>query len=120
MIEKFRSNFEQCLGLFRQEIAGDSALLTLSTPFYGLYDPSVYEKWKLSSDLRYFEASNLLYVMKNTTSLREELKELAAEFIAEGYDAIASPDLDSKLIKEQLKLIYIILRGKLIVPADEK
>lgn len=116
MLQIFRDNFQRCLELFHLEIASDSALLALVNPFYGLYDPAVYERWKLSSDLRYFEASNLLYVMKNESALPEDMKKLAQDFIDAGYDILLSQDFSPDLIKEQLKLIYMIIRGETNTP----
>ena len=45
-----------------------------------------------------------------------ELTLLAKEFLAAGYDALPGPDFDPALIKEQLKLIYMIVRGDTNMP----
>ena len=116
MLQTFRDNFQRCLEQFRQEIAGDTSLLALLNPFYGLYDPAVYEQWKLTSDMRYFEAANLIYIMDTFHSMPSELTLLAEEFLAAGYDALPGPDFDPALIKEQLKLIYMIVRGDTNMP----
>ncbi len=112
MVQKFRENFQQCLSTYRQEIASDAFLLSLIGPFYGLTDYSVYEGWKLSSDIRYFEASNLVYCLEHTPALPEDLQQLAADFIENGYEAIRSQDFSEETVKEQIKFIYTILRGE--------
>ena len=111
MVQQFRENFQQCLSTYRQEIAGNAFLLSLIGPFYGLCDYQVYEGWKLSSDLRYFEASNIIYALKHTPSLPEDLVALADDFVAQGYDLISSQDFPEETVKEQIKFIYTIIQG---------
>lgn len=111
MVQQFRENFQKCLTTYRQEIASNVFLLSLIGPFYGLCDHNVYEGWKLSSDMRYFEASNLIYALKNTEGLPEDLVQLAEDFIAQGYDTLSSQDFPAETVKEQIKFIYTILRG---------
>jgi hypothetical protein len=112
MLQIFRENFQRCLEVFHSEIASDSKLLSLLPPFYGLHDQSVYESWKINSDLRYFEASNLIHYMAQHPGLPDDMQKLAQDFIDAGYDSLSSPDFGEDLIKEQLKLIYMILRGE--------
>ena len=119
MVQRFRECFQQCLSTYRQEIASNAFLLSLIGPFYGLCDYNVYEGWKLSSDIRYFEASNLIYALKNTEALPAELAELADDFIAQGYEALSSQDFPIETVKEQIKFIYTILQGDAIPPPAE-
>ncbi len=112
LIQNFKNNFSQCLNLFHQEIARSSDLLTLISPLYGLNDFQVYESWKLSSDIRYYEASNLIYVLKNTEGLPEDLPLLADAFVQAGFEALYSPDFDPEIVKKQIMLIYMIVRGE--------
>lgn len=109
MVQKLRQNFQKCLSTYRQEIASNAFLLSLIGPFYGLCDYNVYEGWKLSSDMRYFEASNLIYTLQNTPGLPEDLVLLAEDFLEQGYDAINSQDFPEETVKEQIKFIYTIL-----------
>ena len=121
MVQRFRECFQQCLSTYRQEIASNAFLLSLIGPFYGLCDYNVYEGWKLSSDIRYFEASNLIYALKNTEALPSELAELADDFIAQGYEALSSQDFPIETVKEQIKFIYTILQGNAITtPAENE
>ena len=121
MVQRFRECFQQCLSTYRQEIASNAFLLSLIGPFYGLCDYNVYEGWKLSSDIRYFEASNLIYALKNTEALPAELAELADDFIAQGYEALSSQDFPIETVKEQIKFIYTILQGNAITtPAENE
>ena len=119
MVQRFRECFQQCLSTYRQEIASNAFLLSLIGPFYGLCDYNVYEGWKLSSDIRYFEASNLIYALKNTESLPQELVELADDFISQGYEALSSQDFPIETVKEQIKFIYTILQGTAITAPEE-
>lgn len=119
MVQRFRECFQQCLSTYRQEIASIAFLLSLIGPFYGLCDHTVYEGWKLSSDIRYFEASNLIYALKNTESLPQELVELADDFISQGYEALSSQDFPIETVKEQIKFIYTILQGTAITAPEE-
>lgn len=112
MVQQFRENFQRCLSIYRQEIASNAFLLSLIGPFYGLCDYNVYEGWKLSSDIRYFETSNLIYALKHTESLPEDLVALADDFVAQGYDTISSPDFPEETVREQIKFIYTVLRGE--------
>lgn len=109
MKQHFLEGFQQYLSTYRQEIASDTFLLTLIPPFYGLADDATYEEWKLSNDLRYYEASNLLYELLHNESLLPCLHEFANALLEAGYDAIPSHDFDKNTIKEQIKLIYMIL-----------
>lgn len=119
MVQQFRECFQQCLGTYRQEIASNAFLLSLIGPFYGLCDYNVYEDWKLSSDLRYFEASNLIYSLKHTEALPPELAALADDFIAQGYESLSSQDFPAETVKEQIKFIYTILHGGAIASPGE-
>lgn len=112
MVQQFRDNFQKCLSTYRQEIAANAFLLSLIGPFYGLCDYSVYEGWKLSSDMRYFETSNLIYYLQNTPALPDDLIQLGNDFVTQGYDAVSSQDFAQETVKEQLKFIYTILRGE--------
>ena len=116
MVQQFRENFQKCLSIYRQEIASNAFLLSLIGPFYGLCDYNVYEDWKLSSDMRYFEASNLIYALKNTEGLPADLVKLADDFQEQGYEINSSPDFAEETVKEQIKFIYTILRGEAIIP----
>ena len=119
MVQQFRECFQQCLSTYRQEIASNAFLLSLIGPFYGLCDYNVYEGWKLSSDMRYFEASNLIYALKHTEALPEELVQLADDFMANGYDAGSSPDFPEETVREQIKFIYTSLHGETIASSSE-
>lgn len=119
MVQQFRECFQQCLSNYRQEIASNAFLLSLIGPFYGLCDYNVYENWKLSSDIRYFEASNLIYALKYTEALPAELTELADDFIAQGYECLGSQDFPMETVKEQIKFIYTILQGGVIASPGE-
>ena len=119
MVQRFRECFQQCLSTYRQEIASNAFLLSLIGPFYGLCDYNVYEGWKLSSDIRYFEVSNLIYALKHTESLPSELTELADDFIAQGYESLSSQDFAAETVKEQIKFIYTILQGHAIAASEE-
>ena len=119
MVQQFRECFQQCLSTYRQELASNAFLLSLLGPFYGLCDYNVYEGWKLSSDIRYFEASNLIYALKNTESLPPELAALADDFVAQGYESLSSQDFPVETVKEQIKFIYNILQGDAIASSDE-
>ena len=118
MVQRFRECFQQCLSTYRQEIASNAFLLSLIGPFYGLCDYNVYEGWKLSSDIRYFEASNLIYALKNTESLPPELTALADDFIVQGYESLSSQDFPIETVKEQIKFIYTILQGAAIASPE--
>ena len=119
MVQQFRECFQRCLSTYRQEIASNAFLLSLIGPFYGLCDYSVYEGWKLSSDIRYFEASNLIYSLKHTEALPAELVQLADDFVAQGYESLSSQDFPIETVKEQIKFIYTILHGEAIASPDE-
>lgn len=119
MVQRFRECFQQCLSTYRQEIASNAFLLSLIGPFYGLCDYNVYEGWKLSSDIRYFEASNLIYALKHTESLPPDLTELADDFIDQGYESLSSQDFPTETVKEQIKFIYTILQGGVIASPEE-
>lgn len=119
MVQLFRENFQKCLSTYRQEIASNAFLLSLIGPFYGLCDYNVYEDWKLSSDMRYFEASNLIYALKNTEGLPSDLIELADDFTKQGYEINSSPDFAEETVKEQIKFIYTIIRGEAIIPPED-
>lgn len=109
MKQHFREGFQQYLSTYRHEIASDAFLLTLITPFYGLADDATYEDWKLSNDMRYYEASNLLYECLNNESLLPCFRDYADSMITTGYDAIRGNDFDEETVKEQLKLIYVMI-----------
>lgn len=120
MVQRFRECFQQCLSTYRQEIASDAFLLSLIGPFYGLCDYNVYQGWKLSSDMRYFETSNLIYALKNTEGLPPELVELADDFMSQGYDLSSSADFSTDTVKEQIKFIYTILHGDALFTSAEE
>ena len=109
MKQHFQEGFQQYLSTYRQEIASDAYLLTLISPLYGLADDATYEDWKLSNDLRYYEASNLIYELQNNESLLSCLREFGDALVAAGYDAIHGHDFDEETLKAQLKMIYVML-----------
>ena len=111
MYKYFLECFQKYLSLYSTEFAADEHLLTLLVPLYGLTNISTYESWKLSSDLRYYEASNLVYRMLHDESLPGELKELGGAFLVNGCDAVpAGPGtFAEETVQGQLKLIYAML-----------
>jgi len=113
MKQHFQEGFQQYLSTYRHEIASDAFLLTLISPLYGLADDATYEDWKLSNDLRYYEASNLVFELLNNDSLLPCFREYADELVAAGYDAIHGHDWDEETVKEQLKLIYVMLNSEI-------
>ena len=108
MYDIFRQNFQQYLSLYRQELATNPFLLNVISPFYGLSDFAIYEEWKLSNDLRYYEASNIIHELTDNTSLPTYLRNLGNSFLEHGYDSIAGSDFDPDVVKEQMKLLYMM------------
>lgn len=107
MLDTFRSRFSDNLKLYRLKIASSPFLLSLIGPFYGISDHNVYDKWKLSSDMNYFEVSNLIDAMEKSPS--PSLKEMAEDLTREGYDKAPSADFNPQKVEEQLALIRAIL-----------
>lgn len=106
----FQQCFQQYLSVYSEEIAKDERLLTLIAPLYGLANHQNYENWKLSSDLRYYEASLLTYRMSHDENLPAQLRELGESLQENGYDAISSAgDFSEEIVRDQLKLIYTML-----------
>ena len=93
----------------RREISRDSYLLGLISPLYGLANRDTYMQWKLSNDMRYYEASNLIEHMLCARPLPQSLHRLAESFLADGYDAIHGADFNSRSVDDQVLLIYRIL-----------
>ena len=110
MYHLFQQYFQQYLSIYSEEIAENEYLLTLIAPLYGLTNHEYYENWKLSSDLRYFEASLLVYRMVHDPSLPEELKALGESMEENGYEGISSAGtFAEETVTDQLKLIYTML-----------
>lgn len=110
MYQFFQQCFQQYLSVYSEEIADNEHLLTLIAPLYGLANPGNYETWKLSSDLRYYEASHLTYCMISDPSLPAELKGLGESLQEHGYDPIrASGTFSEETVRDQLKLIYTMI-----------
>ena len=111
MYKYFLECFQKYLSLYSAEFAADERLLTLLVPLYGLTNGSTYENWKLSSDLRYYEASNLVYRMMHDENLPGELKELGGALLVKGRDAIPAGygEFAEETVQGQLKLIYAML-----------
>lgn len=103
----FSSQFQTYLTSHSEDIAHDAHLLSILSPLFGLANPEDYERWRLSSDLRYFEASNLIARMFQSSSAL--LRELSASLIAEGYDSIPADDFPMEVVEDQMKLIFFIL-----------
>lgn len=110
MSADFSSSFQSYLTSHSDEISRDAHLLTLLNPIFGLANAKRYETWKLSSDMRYFEASNLIAQMFESPS--PLLKELGATLVEEGYDAISASDVfPQDVVDDQMKLIYFIMES---------
>ena len=111
MYKFFLECFQKYLSLYSAEFAADERLLTLLVPLYGLTNGTTYDNWKLSSDLRYYEASNLVYRMLHDEGLPGELRELGAALLVNGRDAVlAGPGtFAEETVQGQLKLIYAML-----------
>ena len=107
MLDTFRSRFSDNLKSYRLKIASSPFLLSLIGPFYGISDHEVYDKWKLSSDMNYFEVSNLIDAMEKSPS--PSLVQMARDLVSEGYDKTPSADFDPRKVDEQLALISAIL-----------
>ncbi len=123
MYKFFLECFQKYLSLYSAEFAADERLLTLLVPLYGLTNGSTYENWKLSSDLRYYEASNLVYRMLHDEGLPGELRELGGALLVNGCDAVlAGPGtFAEETVQGQLKLIYAMLtRDPLEESAEEE
>ena len=110
MYQFFQQCFQQYLSLYSEEIAEDEHLLTLFAPFSGLANPKNSETGMLSSDIRYFDVSHLIFCMRHDDTLPEELKEFGKSLQEQGYDAIgASGTFSEETVTDQLKLIYTMI-----------
>ena len=109
MNRQFQEQFHRYLSRNRYELSRDSYLLNLISPMYGLASPSTYRQWKISNDLRYYEASHLVNQMLCTKPLPKPLHELAEALLNTGYDALFDPELNPRSVDDQIRLIYFIL-----------
>lgn len=108
MIQQFRSQYSEDLKLYRLKIASSPFVLSLSEPFYGFLDQATYDKWKLSSDINYFEASNLIFQMTRPDVESDNIRQMGQDLISEGYDSIENPDFDKEKVDEQIALIRMV------------
>lgn len=104
----FCSNFRQYLRHHSSDLCNNEGLLEILNPFYGLSDYETYENWKLRSDMRYYETSNLIYALSNSTD-NPSFGELFEELCENGYDAYASEEFKLGVVNDQLKLIHYLL-----------
>ena len=109
MDRQFQDRFRRYLSKNRNEISRDSYLLNLISPLYGLADPRTYRQWKLSNDLRYYEASHLINQMLCRDPLPKQLHQLAESLLNSGYDALFDPQFSACSVEDQILLIYRIL-----------
>lgn len=105
----FQQCFQDYLGLYRAEFASNDHLLTLIAPFYGLTNRAYYNQWKMDSDLRYYEASHLIWRMRQE-DMPAELQDLGDSLLENGYEEVRNMQSFSEAtVKEQMKLIYTML-----------
>lgn len=107
MIEEFRENFRTGLAANRTELAQNGAVVTMMEPLFGLLDENTYNNWKMTSDMRYVESSNLIRAMKERDD-SPILKQLAEDLLGTGYDTAVSPDFDPEQVQSQLNIIEAI------------
>lgn len=112
MQNAFTDGFRQYLSRHHREIARDPHALALIQPLYGLADTATYESWKLSNDLRYYEASNLVHELLSSTTSPVCMQELALTLESSGYDDLFNRDFDRRIVTDQVRLIYKILTAR--------
>lgn len=112
MYSMFCENFRQYIKEHSSSLYHNAELLNILEPFYGLSDYDTYNKWRLRSDLRYYEASNLIYRLAERMDLAE-LDAFYQELTSKGYDSYNSTDFDNEdKLSEQIKLIYNFLTAQ--------
>lgn len=109
MYNKFCNSFRCYLTQHSSDLCHDENLLEMLNPFYGLSDFGTYENWKLRSDMRYYETSNLIYALKKHIPMNPLFEQLYEEFCHNGYDAHASEEFNAGIVTNQLKLISYLL-----------
>lgn len=113
MYSQFCENFRLYLKFHSDDLSKNEYLLSLLEPFYGLCNYNTYENWKLSSDIRYYELSNLIYHLENDSPTFVGFEKFYSQLCELGYDSHQSDEFDKDKLEEQLKLLNILLGPKL-------
>ncbi|WP_105618877.1 hypothetical protein [Vallitalea okinawensis] len=109
MYDEFCMNFKQYLRHHSSNLCKNKELLEILGPFYGLSNFDTYENWKLRSDIRYYETSNLVHHLSTNIDQYPAFEMFYQELCDQGYDAHKSEEFLSDIIVDQLKLINLLL-----------
>lgn len=112
MYKQLCNNFHEYLKLNKQDLCHDDYKLALLEPLYGICSIDTYEKWKDNSDMRYYEASNLIYHLNQNHQSTSVYTNLIQELCNSGFDSIGSQYFSIDNVNEQLKLISYLLESE--------
>lgn len=104
-------NFRDYIKEQSNKLYNNEQLLSILEPFYGLCNYNTYDEWRLRSDLRYYETSNLIYRLTEKMDY-QKLQNLYAELKDQGYDAYESSDFDEQKLTEQIELILNLIKDE--------
>lgn len=83
--------------------------LKIAQPIKALADKSLYFHWKKNEPLKYDEVNNLVYEIDKNKDRLHSFKTFSWDLWGHGYESMPSEEFDEETVREQLKLINLLL-----------
>lgn len=83
--------------------------LRIAQPIKGFADKELYNKWKREDKQKFQEVSNLVYEINENKGKFHSFETFSRDLWGYGYEAIKSNNFPKDIIREQLKLIDLLL-----------
>lgn len=87
----------------------DEFRLRIAQPIKGLANFELYTKWKNDIDEKYDEVNNLVYEISKNTDEFHYFKTFSRELWGYGYESALKEKFSEHIVKEQLKLINLLI-----------